>query len=371
MKRARVWVAPVLMLLGAILLQRCSGRAPEFTDRVFSRGIYLSISTLLSAFNRLFPFSLAEWCLLAFPILLFPIVALITWRQVQQGLGPLQIAGKGVRALIWCAGAGFLSFQLLWGLNYQRPPLGQILRLSDREAASQEIEEISQTLIAQVNQNWDEARGDQDWSQHSSLNKTNTDLNEIIENAYRAEPLLLDARTLKPGPPKPVFFSRLLSRVGISGVFSPFTGEPNFNKEQPAVDLPYSIAHEKAHQRGFAREDEANFIAFLICIKAADPYVRYCGYVRGLRVLSALRSSVPDERYREIVSVLSEGPRNDLRASADFWRNSRSEFFGRAAERANDSYLRANRVTSGIKNYGEVVSLILRYYVTYPPIQPR
>src|SRR5678815_329701 len=120
-------------------------------------------------------------------------------------------------------------------------------------------------------------------------------------------------------------------------------------------------------QRGFAREDEANFIAFLVCIKAADPYVRYCGYVRGLRVLAPLRSSVSDDRYREIVAVLKEGPRNDLRASNDFWRNARSEFFGRAAERANDSYLRANRVTSGVKNYGEVVSLILRYYVTYPP----
>src|SRR4030095_3249504 len=202
------------------------------------------ISTILSALNRLFPFSLAEWFLLAFPILLLPVVALITWRQVQRGMGPLQIAGKGVRALIWCAGAGFLSFLLLWGLNYQRPPLGQILQLSDREAALQEIEAISQTVIAQVNQNWDEARGDQDWSRHSVLNKTNAGLNEIIENAYLAEPLLLDARSLNPGPPKPVFFSRLLSRVGISGIFSPFTGEPNFNKEQPAIDLPYSIAHE-------------------------------------------------------------------------------------------------------------------------------
>jgi len=367
MKRARVWVAPVLVLLGAVLLQYFAGRAPEFTDRVFSRGIYLTISTILSAFNRLFPFSLAEWCLLSFPILLVPIVALITWRQVQRGMGVLQIVGKGVRALLWFAGAGFLLFLFFWGLNYQRPPLGQILRLSDRDAASQEIEAISQTVIAQVNQNWEEARGDQDWSKHSELNTTNAGLNEIIENAYRVEPLLLEARSLNPGPPKPVFFSRILSRLGIAGIFSPLTGEPNINKEQPAIDLPYSMAHEKAHQRGFAREDEANFIAFLICIKAADPYVRYCGYVSGLRVLAALRSMVSAERYREIVSVLKEGPRNDLRASADFWRSSRSQFFGRAAERANDSYLRANRVASGIRNYGEVVSLILRYYVTYPP----
>jgi len=367
MKRALRWVAPVLLLLLAISLQQAAGRVPELTDRVFSRGIYRSTGRALWAINGLVPFSLAEWIVLLLPILLLPLVAWTTWRQVQRGMNPVGIVLSGIRALLWLAGAGFLIFLLIWGLNYQRPPLGQILNLSGREAAAEEIENIGQTIIAQVNSNWDEARGEQDWTNHSTFTRPRAELYEIIENAFRQEPLLLDAQSLHPGPPKPVYFSRLLSLVGISGVFSPFTGEPNFNREQPDVDLPYSIAHEKAHQRGFAREDEANFIAFLICIKASDAYVRYCGYVHSLRVLAAVRPAVSEEQYRKIVSVLKEGPRSDLRASAEFWRASRSEFFGRAAERANDSYLRANRVASGVKNYGEVVSLILRYYVTYPP----
>jgi hypothetical protein len=66
------------------------------------------------------------------------------------------------------------------------------------------------------------------------------------------------------------------------------------------------------------------------------------------------------------VSELASGPRNDLRVSAEFWRRSRHPLLERVAERANDSYLRANRVQTGVRNYGEVVSLIISYYLTYP-----
>ncbi len=103
-----------------------------------------------------------------------------------------------------------------------------------------------------------------------------------------------------------------------SGVYSPFTGEPNYNAIQPDFDLPYVVAHEMAHQRGFAREDEANFIAFMVCTKAAHPYARYSGYLNALRVLSVLYRIAP-ERYRETVATLGEGPRADLKARGRFW----------------------------------------------------
>ena len=282
----------------------------------------------------------------------------------------MNVAGivlAGVRALLWFAGGGFLLFLLLWGLNYQRLPAGKVLGLSTREASPTEIETISRTIIAEINSNWETARGQSDWSERSRLDMTRKQLYDVIEAAFQREQLLGEAREQRLGPPKPVYFSQAMSRLGIAGIFSPFTGEPNFNAEQPDSELPYSIAHEKAHQRGFAREDEANFIAFLICIKADNAYVRYCGFLRALRLLTALRQTAPDDRYREIVAALGAGPRADLRASVEFWRTRRSRFFGDAAERANDSYLRANRVASGVRNYGEVVTLLLNYYVTYPP----
>ena len=367
MSRLLRWIAPLLLLTTAICLQRLAAHYPQTVDRVFSRGLYFHVGRLLSAVNSFLPFSIAEAAVIALPILLFPVVLWTTWKQMQRGMNVIGIVLSGVRALLWFAGGGFLLFLLLWGLNYQRLPAGQVLGLSTREASPTEIETISRTIIAEINSNWETARGQADWSERSRLDMNRRQLYDVIEEAFQREELLGEAREQRLGPPKPVYFSPTMSRLGISGIFSPFTGEPNFNAEQPDSDLPYSIAHEKAHQRGFAREDEANFIAFLICIKANNAYVRYCGFLRALRLLTALRQTVPDDRYREIVAALGAGPRADLRASVEFWRTRRSRFFGDAAERANDSYLRANRVASGVRNYGEVVTLLLNYYVTYPP----
>ena len=155
--------------------------------------------------------------------------------------------------------------------------------------------------------------------------------------------------------------SRLMSRLGLSGFYMPFTGEPNFNAAQPEFDLPYVIAHEKAHQRGFAREDEANFMAFLICVNSTDPYVRYSGYLNALKVVWAFGWSDPDF-YGNLAERIGEGPRNDLRARAAFW----ARYKGSArvvAYKVNNSYLKANRIGSGAQSYSEDIALIVGYYL--------
>jgi hypothetical protein len=188
----------------------------------------------------------------------------------------------------------------------------------------------------------------------------------VIEAAYQQAPLLSrtgSARESGFGPPKPVWLSRLMSWAHISGVYSPFTGEPNYNAEQPACDLPAAIAHEKAHQRGFAREDEASFVAFLVCINSSHPYVRYSGYLEGLQVAGALARLDP-ERSRQVIGELGPGPRADLKARASFW----ARYQGRVSEmsrQVNHGYLKANRVQSGVRNYHEVAALIIDYYLTY------
>jgi hypothetical protein len=78
---------------------------------------------------------------------------------------------------------------------------------------------------------------------------------------------------------KRVILSRAMSYTHTLGVYTFFTGEANLNTNAPDYSIPYTMAHELAHQRGIAREDEANFIAFLVCANADDPYIKYCGYM--------------------------------------------------------------------------------------------
>jgi hypothetical protein len=220
---------------------------------------------------------------------------------------------------------------------------------------------ISEAIVNEVNSNYTASHFN---NSDGSLvpPPSRAQVHELIESAYEHEPLLADVAGKRFGPPKPVYFSSLMSRLGLSGFYMPFTGEPNFNAAQPDFDLPYVIAHEQAHQRGFAHEDEASFIAFLVCVNSTNPYLRYSGYLHALNVIGASAASGDAEYYKSLFERIGEGPRKDLQARAAFW----ARYAGRArivAARVNDSYLKANRIPSGTRSYSEDIALIIGYYL--------
>lgn len=351
------WITPVALFLAGLALQRLARERPLIVDHFYSRSFYLILSSAISRVSALFSFSLGEALIVGLPVAGLLLVLWRTHRQLMRGRSGLQIMLSRTCELIWVLAVAFVVFQLVFGLNYQRPPLAAGLQLSSRPATQIELEDIALLIISEVNHNFDEAR---------SLGHTRDEVSSAIERAYQAADLLGASASARFGPPKPVFASRIMTRLGISGIYSPFTGEPNINTNQPESELPFSIAHEKAHQRGYAREDEASFVAFLVCTRSDSPFVRYSGFTRGLRVLAPLRAAVSPERYREIVDQLSAGVRADLQKNAEFWRIARHPLLEKLADRTNNTYLRANGVSSGTANYGEVVSLIIGYYLTYP-----
>ena len=83
----------------------------------------------------------------------------------------------------------------------------------------------------------------------------------------------------------------------ISGMYTFFTGEANVNVNYPDFIMVSSAAHEMAHQRGVGKEDEANFVAFLVCTLSDDPYIRYCGYADVLNDLMGKLHSANPELY--------------------------------------------------------------------------
>lgn len=351
------WVIPVAILLASLALRRLAHESPQFVDHYYSHSFYLILSSAISRVSGLVSFSLGEALIVGLPAVGLFFVLWRTRRQLLRGDSGFQIALSRTCELIWVLAVAFAVFQLLFGLNYQRPPLAAGLQLASRPATQIELEDIALLIIAEVNHNFDEAQ---------SLGHTRDEVSAAIERAYQAADLLGAPASARFGPPKPVYASRIMTRLGISGIYSPFTGEPNINTNQPESELPFSIAHEKAHQRGYAREDEASFVAFLVCTRSDSPFVRYSGFSRGLRVLAPLRAAVSPERYHEIVDQLSPGVRKDLQKNAEFWRIARHPMLEKLADRTNNTYLRANGVSSGTANYGEVVSLIIGYYLTYP-----
>ncbi len=85
-------------------------------------------------------------------------------------------------------------------------------------------------------------------------------------------------------PPDNVKFARypeLMRSLGMGGVYVPWTGETIISELEPNLSLPFIAAHESAHAQGYAREDEANYIAYQTC-RAGGARSRYAGEMYAL-----------------------------------------------------------------------------------------
>jgi hypothetical protein len=266
--------------------------------------------------------------------------------------------------ILWVMSVLVPIFLAVWGLNYQRMPLAETLSFDRISTRAGELESIALQIVSGVNNNYEQARG----SAERPAAPSRDVIFNAIEQGFQNESLLGEAARGVFSDPKPLQLSRLASWASVSGLYIPFTGEVTFNEEIPAIDLPRVIAHHKAHQRGYAREDEANFIGYIICINSTEPYVRYSGYLYGLKVLDFLSKGNVD-RYKELLSRVNEGPKADLRDRSAFWERMRSSALGSVSRRTFSAYLRANRVPGGVKSYDEDVQLIIGYYLKFPQRQ--
>ena len=182
------------------------------------------------------------------------------------------------------------------------------------------------------------------------------------ESIVGFEQLDLHFITRTPTIAKPVFFSTFLSRAGIAGFYFPFTGEGTFNRDMPDFLIPVIIAHEQAHQLGIAREDEANFIAFLACLYHPCYEFQYSGLMLAFMHTSNALFAASPAKHREVMESLSdpEGIMRDNRANREFWQR----YEGRISEinqEINDRYLRAHGQEDGVRSYGRMVDLVLAY----------
>jgi Protein of unknown function (DUF3810) len=361
-KRWRRWLAPAGLLCTVFGLHLLAGANPSLIEYYYSRQLYPHIGRAVAFINKFLSFSLAEVLLL---ILLAGLACGASWqvrRLYLRRVAARTLVLSGLRGLLWAAGVVGLAFSLLWGLNYQRQPLAQSLDLAPQRVKSDELAAICRTIIAEINRNYEASYAGDTQDAPTRLPLNRVELYAVLAAAYeRQTPLLGGAAGSGFGPPKPIYFSRLLSRFSIAGIYNPFTGEPNFNTEQPDCDLPFAIAHEMAHQRGYAREDEADFIAFLVCINSSHPYVRYSGYLHAMNVLGLLARVAP-RRYNEVIIALAPGARADLERANSFWLRNEGQL-SQATYKVTNVYLRVNQVKAGLKNYNEVVALIISYYL--------
>lgn len=356
-KRNLTLVAVTLLLLLWLVSLR-----PEWVERIYSETVYPLLFAVLAGLTGWFPFSLAE-CLLLLAGLSLP--AYLGWRGLQlvrKDPSRRSVVGRALQDLVlfgsFIAALGYG----LWGLNYGRVPLSRRLDWQSPPTRPQELIPLLIPLVRQsvdlTNQAFRVCCSSQSIPSVPGvpLGELNSALNRGLGKAVRT--LGLEAPSLTSNQVKPLIASEVMSYLGLAGFYFPWTGEANFNGDMLPLEAVHSMAHEKAHQIGFAREDEANFMGFLACLLSGNPYARYSGYAFSTRQLLALLRRVDREAWKESASALDPGVLQDQAAVREFWRPYEGPT-QQMAQAVNNAHLRFNRVPGGILSYNRSVQLIL------------
>ncbi|MEN6327634.1 MAG: DUF3810 domain-containing protein [Syntrophomonas sp.] len=345
----------ILLLPAALLLNWAAGFNPALVEKLYSTGFNRIIVSSLSLATGLFPFSLGEFLALVLITALL-IYMFIKIYHIKKGSVPrphLPILGMRMLALV---GLVYFLFILLWGLNYQRLAFAELAGLTVRPAEPAELSEVCQGLLKRAIELRCSLHQDPRGVMYLQQGKAGT--LERAAAGYEAAASVYPQLGGRYGRPKGVLLSGYMSYLGISGVYNPLTGEANINMAFPDALVPATVCHEMAHQRGFAREDEANYIAYLTCNYNPDREYQYSGTLLALlHVMTALQSSSP-EQYTELEKQVSPEIRADLSEYYAYWR--RHE--GRAAQissRINDLFLKSNRQSDGNHSYNRMVALLL------------
>ena len=329
-------------------------KSPGFADW-FNGSIGAAVRSTLSILTSWIPFSVGEAVILLIPLGLFLILRL----AVRRYCGSWKAAFIYVGVLLSLAATLFSVFTLGFAAGYRGSSLDQKLGLERAPVSAQELYDTAVILIDNVNELTSEVEfgGDRFSVMPYSLREMNRHLN----TAYRQISPQYTFITHVNSQVKPVLISEVMSHMHITGVYSFFTGEANLNVNFPDYTLPYTAAHEMAHQRGIAREDEANFMAFLVCTASDDPYIRYSGYLNAYEyVASALYRASPDLYYKA-VGRLSDAVKGEMAAYNDFYDRYRDTTAGQVSGAINNSYLQSQG-TPGTVSYGMVVDLTVAYY---------
>ncbi len=160
--------------------------------------------------------------------------------------------------------------------------------------------------------------------------------------------------------PKVMTFSRFYSAVGVQGFMAPLFSESFINADVLPFDYPFVYAHEYSHLLGISSEAEANWWAYHACVSSQDAAIRYSGY-KGIvsHVIRNARNFLPESDYNDWMSTLRPEVMSDLMHTQEHWAALHSPILNDLQDTIYDLFLKSNKVSSGKKNYSEVIQILI------------
>lgn len=298
----------------------------------------------LGAISDKLPWGITQWVIVAFfvaalGLAVWYVAKIITRRGQRAGYAcRLGAAAVAIVLLVYC------GYCYLWGLNYYDKDFAAREGLTRQPTSATTLYNACVYFANLCNQTACDMPQKQDILQQA----------EQIwqQNSTMFDTLLPDRHTVKGLPA-----SALLSKIGYSGFYFPFTGEANVNTHMPATDLPCTALHELAHKSGVAAEDEANFVAIVLCLNSQNSAFVYSGALTGYTYLINQLYQTDYELWQK-AAVINDRVYSDLMEQVDYWQEQQSPA-EEVADQVYEGFLQSFSQSEGLNTYSLVVDLLL------------
>lgn len=355
MEKRLVKAGLALLAMGGILL--AAARTMDGFADWYSSVIYpVCVSTLGRAMG-IFPFSMSEiflYLLLA-GCLLWIIRSAFLHCAAKKKEKRLK---RGAIGLFLLASILFFLYTVNCGVNYYRETFSESAGIKVEEYSVEELKEVCRWLTDEVNESSDTVKRDE----KGLMTLADADVEQEAVVSMKNLGKEYEALQGYYPKPKPLLNHWILSIQNLTGVYSPFTVEANYNNGMVDYNIPFTACHELSHLRGFMEEKEANYIGFLACLGSDVEEFRYSGYLMGWIYCTNVLYEEDYEAWEELRGELKDSVLLDLQANSDFWAKYDTAV-AEVSDKINDTYLKANGQQDGVESYDRMVDLIVTEYM--------
>lgn len=357
--RPRLTALFILLAVFSAVIKYFSTLFPRTVEKYYSLGFYRIISRAVSKFFGLFPFSCAEIFLYTFIAFGIFIVVIAVKNAVSKDLRAFL---RIISFIICVISAAYFLFMFMWGLNYSRLPVETSLGYKTGTPKESELAAALSAEITDINSLCGKVRYTAKGNSYypGGFKKISAGVGSGYERLSARGGKYASLFGGTDPHPKGVLLSPLMSYTGIEGIFVPFTYEANVDTDLPDFVLPFDAAHESAHLIGFAREQEANFAAYLADCENTDPYFRYSAHMEAYIYLSNALYDTSAAAFEKIRPKLDRRAAGDLQYYSNYI-NSHETTASEISGKVNDSYLKAQG-QRGVVSYDMFVTLLIEKY---------
>ncbi|MBN8786608.1 MAG: DUF3810 domain-containing protein [Terrimonas sp.] len=347
----------VIILFCVAVCIRLFATNEQLVEKYYSTSLYSNISAFFRFVFGWIPFSAGD-------VLYISAILYFTWKCITL---TKYIRNKSISAIFkrtYLFGILgkilmlYIIFNMLWGLNYDRSGIRSQLMLEQQEYSKEALEEINMLLIDKVNA-----------CKTGSINQkisfpTPADVFKKTYSIYQEASVQYPFLQYKNKSVKSSFFGTIGNYLGFSGYYNPFTGEAQVNTTIPVFLQPYVSCHEVAHQLGYAKENEANFVGYIAATSSGDSLFMYSAYLDIFLYANRNLWRTDSISAKQFSEQLSPEVKKDVKTMKDFYRrfqNPVEPYF----TWAYGKYLQSNRQPSGMLSYSEVIGDIIAYHKKY------